>query len=177
VVVIDVDRPDGTMPAAVHELRARLPRLPIVTLVTARPTTMLRDLLEMGVVGVVAKKSPASRLVEAVRSAATGELMVDAELAMAAVTAVPNPLTTRESEILQLAAAGATGTEIAARLRLAQGTVRNYLSSAFAKTGARNRIDAVRIALNAGWLQQPPSRRLPSSTGTRLPARPPVSSR
>jgi two-component system response regulator DesR len=154
VVVMDADQPDGTTPDAVHQVRERLPETPVVALVTARPTTLLRDLLAAGV-GVVDKNAPATRLVEAVRGAATGELAVDAAVAVAAVTAAPNPLTTREQEVLHLAAAGATGTEIATRLRLAPGTVRNYLSNAITKTGARSRIEAVRIAQDAGWLPAP----------------------
>jgi two-component system response regulator DesR len=157
VVVIDVDQPDGTTPTTVHQLREQLPRIPVVALIAARPTTVLHSLLETGVVSAVDKNAPASRLIAAVRDAAAGDLVVDTAVAMAAVTATPNPLTVRERDVLQLAATGATGAEIATRLRLAPGTVRNYLSKAITKTGGRSRIDAVRIAQDAGWLQQPPS--------------------
>lgn len=77
---------------------------------------------------------------------------MDVALAVAALAAKPNPLTPREFEVLRLAAAGATGPEIAARLRLSPGTVRNYLSKVISKTGARTRVDAVRIARDAGWI-------------------------
>jgi two-component system response regulator DesR len=157
VVVLDVDQPDERVPVTVHRLWARIPQLPVVALVTARPTTLLRDLLETGAVAAVDKNAPTARLVEAVRSAAVGVLVVEATVAAAAVTATPNPLTLRERDVLKHAATGATGTEIATRLRLSPGTVRNYLSNAITKTGGRSRIDAVRIAYDAGWLLDPPN--------------------
>lgn len=149
VMVIEVGKPEL---ATLRQLRAQLPRTPIVALVAARPTGLLTGLLDIAAVGAVDKNGPTSRLLDAVRGAAKGELVVDATLAMAAVTAKPNPLTARERDVLRLAANGATGPEIAIHLHLAHGTVRNYLSNAIAKTGAQTRIDAVRIAQDAGWL-------------------------
>lgn len=152
VVVIEVGKPAVSELATIRQVRAQLPKTPIVALVAARPTGLLTGLLDIAAVGAVDKNGPTSRLLAAVRGAAMGELVVDGTLAMAAVTATPNPLTARERDVLRLAAKGATGPEIAARLHLAHGTVRNYLSNALAKTGAQSRIDAVRIAQDAGWL-------------------------
>jgi two-component system response regulator DesR len=90
-------------------------------------------------------------LLEAIRGAAKGELVVDVNLAVAALAVEPNPLTPRELEVLRLAADGASGPEIAERLHLSEGTVRNYLSSAIGKTGARNRVEAWRIARERDW--------------------------
>jgi two-component system response regulator DesR len=78
--------------------------------------------------------------------------VVDVSLAVAALAMKPNPLTAQEIEVLRRAAGGATGPEIAQQMHLSQGTVRNYLSKVAIKTAARGRVDAVRIAREAGWL-------------------------
>ncbi len=91
-------------------------------------------------------------LVESVRQLARGEPVLDAEVAVAALTADENPLTDRECEVLRMALDGAPAKEIAQRLYLSAGTVRNYLSRILAKTGARTRIEAIRIAQDAGWI-------------------------
>jgi two-component system response regulator DesR len=83
--------------------------------------------------------------------AATGQLVVESDLPFEALNAPANPLTSRELDALRLAAEGATTVEIATKLCLSVGTVRNYLSRVVAKTGARNRVDAIRIAGDAGW--------------------------
>jgi two-component system, NarL family, response regulator DesR len=170
VVVIDIDQLDDDAARTVRQLRAWLPGTRVVALVAARPSVVLRGLLETGVVAAVDKNAPAVRLVDAVRDAAAGELVVHATVAVAALTAATNPLTIREREVLHLAATGATSAEIATHLRLSPGTVRNHLSKAIVKTGGRNRIDAVRIAQKAGWLQQPPSSRSRPAAGTTVGA-------
>jgi two-component system, NarL family, response regulator DesR len=91
-------------------------------------------------------------LVESVRQLARGEPVLDAEVAVAALTADENPLTDRECEVLRMALDGAPAKEIAQRLYLSAGTVRNYLSRILSKTGARTRIEAIRIAQDAGWI-------------------------
>jgi two-component system, NarL family, response regulator DesR len=103
-------------------------------------------------VGLIATDASPAELVDAVRHIARGEPVLDAGLAVAALTAEVNPLTGREQEVLQLASTGATTREIARRLSLSTGTVRNYLSRILAKTEARTRIEAVRIAQEAGWI-------------------------
>ena len=156
VVVIDLDHPEMSELATIQELRAHLPSVPIVALVRTEPIQLLRTLLTaeplIPALAIVDKNGPATRLVHAVRAVVTGEMVIDTTVALAALTAAPNPLTTREREILRLVAGGASNQEISTRLHLASGTVRNYLSSAITKTRARNRIDAVRLARNAGWL-------------------------
>jgi two-component system response regulator DesR len=91
-------------------------------------------------------------LAKTIRRVAEGERVIAPEIAVSALVAAENRLTSREVEVLELAAEGASVSEIAERLYLSHGTVRNYLSAATAKTGARNRIDAIRIAREAGWL-------------------------
>jgi len=103
-------------------------------------------------VGFVPQNAAPDFIAEAIRNAATGRKVIDPDLAFAALNAAKNPLTSREVDALRLAAAGATTEEIAGDLYLAVGTVRNYLSRVISKTGARNRVDAIRIAADAGWI-------------------------
>lgn len=102
-------------------------------------------------IGFLTKNASPDRLVACVRRVAADEVVIDAELVVAA-TEVRSPLTPRETEVLAVAASGGPVTEIAARLSLAPGTVRNHLSRVIAKTGGRTRIEALRIAQEAGWV-------------------------
>ncbi len=152
VAVIDLDLPriDGITAAA--QLHERLPGCRTVILTSlGKPGTLRRALAER-VTGFVLKDSPASYLAEVVRKAAEGERVVDPELALSAFSDGESPLTERETEILRWAARGADATEIAEALHLSTGTVRNYLTSVVTKLNARNRLDAVRIAQESGWL-------------------------
>jgi two-component system response regulator DesR len=152
VIVIDVDLPATSSLAMVRDLRKRLPDTQIVALAAAKPAGLVQRLLAADVLGAVDKNAPATRLLEAIRGAAKGELVVDVNLAVAALAVEPNPLTPRELEVLRLAADGASGPEIAEQLHLSPGTVRNYLSKVISKTCARTRVDAVRIARESGWI-------------------------
>jgi two-component system response regulator DesR len=152
VVVVDVDGPATRGLELIARIRSRVPACPVVALAPARPAGLVRRLLATGVRGAVDRSASAHRLLDAVRGTAAGELVVDAHLAMAALTVMENPLSRREMDVLRLTADGATGPEIAGRLFLSPGTVRNHLSSVLTKVGARNRADAVRIARESGWL-------------------------
>jgi two-component system response regulator DesR len=147
-----VDLPCTNGLTTVTELRRRLPECQIVALAPAKPAGLVQRLLAAEVMGAVDKSAPATRLLQAIRGAAKGELVVDVNLAVAALAVEPNPLTPRELEVLRLAAEGASGPEIAEALHLSPGTVRNYLSKVINKTCARTRVDAVRIAREAGWI-------------------------
>jgi two-component system response regulator DesR len=103
-------------------------------------------------VGLIGTEASPEDLVEGVRRLARGEAVLDTEVAVAALTASENPFTDREREVLRLALAGAPAKEIAKMLYLSTGTVRNYLSRILEKTGARTRIEAIRIAQEAGWI-------------------------
>jgi two-component system, NarL family, response regulator DesR len=151
VVVVDVDDPLPQSVAAVEELHRRAPGIPVVALAPTRPP-IVRRLLTIPVTSAIDRTKPPARLLEAIRAAAGGDQVVDVSLAVAALAVKPNPLTAQETEVLRRAAGGATGPEIAAQMHLSQGTVRNYLSKAALKTSARGRVDAVRIAQEAGWL-------------------------
>jgi two-component system response regulator DesR len=112
----------------------------------------LRRALQAGASGFVVKDVPASQLADAVRRVHRGLRVVDPTLAADSLTAGESPLTERETDVLREARDGSSVAEIAARLHLSQGTVRNYLSSAIGKTDSANRVAAVREAERLGWL-------------------------
>lgn len=152
VAIIDIDLPglDGLTAAA--ELHEQLPDCRTLILTSlGRPGT-LRRALSAQVSGFLLKDSPADQLALAVRSVASGRRVVDPQLALTAWDSPENPLSPRELEVLRLAARGADAAEIAGCLYLSKGTVSNYLTAIVGKLGARNRIDAIRIAEDAGWI-------------------------
>ena len=102
--------------------------------------------------GFVVKDTPARQLADAVRRVHAGLRVVDPDLAAESLAQGASPLTEREAEVLQAARSGGTVSDIAALLVLSEGTVRNHLSSAIGKTGARTRAEAVRVAVGNGWL-------------------------
>jgi two-component system response regulator DesR len=152
VALLDIEMPgiDGLEAAAL--LHRALPVCVIIILTTFGRPGYLRRAMEAGASGFVVKDGPADQLAVSIRRAVAGERVIDTALAAAALSDGSNPLTPRERDVLRAASAGATITSIAGSLFLSQGTVRNYLSSAIQKTGARNRIEAVRAAEGHGWL-------------------------
>jgi two-component system response regulator DesR len=152
VAVVDIDLPGTDGLTAAAELRQRCPGCKVLILTVLGNPGTLRRALAAGVAGFLPKETPAGELVDAVRRAAAGERVIDPRLALAALEGPGNPLSPREAEVLRLFGGGAGPAEIAAEMFLSYGTVRNYLASAVTKLGARNRVDAVRIAAEAGWL-------------------------
>ena len=152
VAVIDVELPgvDG-LTAAAH-LRDRLPECRVLILTSFGFAGNLLRAQEAGVNGFMLKDARPQQLAEAIRRVARGERVVDAKLAQAAWETPRNPLTPRETQVLKLTADGVQPVEIAARLYLSVGTVRNYVTAVITKLGARNRVDAIRIAQESGWL-------------------------
>jgi two-component system response regulator DesR len=152
VALLDIEMPgiDGIEAAA--RLHHALPECKILMLTTFGRPAYLRRAMEAGAAGFLVKDAPAERLANAIRRAATGERIVDPELAAAALQDRESPLTPRERDVLEAGTGGAPVSEIAQRLYLSEGTVRNYLSAAIGKTGARNRTEAWRIARDRGWL-------------------------
>jgi two-component system response regulator DesR len=123
----------------------------VIILTTFARGGYLRRALEAGASGYLLKDSPAEHLANAVRRVHAGGRVVDPELA-AEAWSEPDPLTDRERQVLRMAGEGQTSADIASRLNLSEGTVRNYLSEAISKLGAGNRIEAARIAREKGWL-------------------------
>lgn len=151
VVLLDIEMPekDGLTAA---ELRDAVPECRVVILTTFGRPGYLRRAMEAGAVAFLVKDSPAEELAAAVRRVLAGERVIDPALAAAALSAGPNPPTRRERDVLGACRGGASVADIAARLHLSEGTVRNYLSSAIGKVGARNRLEALAEALQRGWL-------------------------
>jgi two-component system, NarL family, response regulator DesR len=152
VALIDIEMPGIDGPEAATRLRSRLPGCKVLILTTFGRPGYLRRAMEAGASGFLVKDGPVEELAAAVRRVLAGERVVDPALAAAALSVGPNPLTEREREVLAAAADGSTVADIAARLHLSESTVRNYLSAAIGKTGSRNRIEAVRVARQQGWL-------------------------
>jgi two-component system response regulator DesR len=152
VALLDIEMPGLDGIAAAGELARELPEVRSLILTTfGRPGYMRRALAE-GASGFLLKDAPASELAQAVRAVAAGRRAIDPTLAAAAITEGESPLTPREHEVLAAAATHDTAAAIAAMLHLSEGTVRNYLSSAIRKLGARNRREAIDLAVEKGWL-------------------------
>ncbi|WP_043561469.1 response regulator transcription factor [Actinomyces israelii] len=152
VALLDIDMPDMDGLAAAAALTASgLACRSLIVTTFGRPGYLSRA-LEAGASGFLVKDTPPEELAEAIRKIAAGLRVIDPTLAQESVLVGPNPLTQREQEVLRLAARGADARGIAAALHLGAGTVRNYLSSAIAKTHARNRTEAARTAESNGWL-------------------------
>ncbi|MEU4546646.1 response regulator transcription factor [Nonomuraea dietziae] len=152
VAVLDIELPalDGLSAAA--RLHERLPECRVLILTGLGRPGNLRRGVEAHVSGFMLKDARPQDLVQAIRTVAAGGLVIDQQLAYAALDVPGNPLTEREAEVLRLTGEGATPRDIARDLHLSYGTVRNYLASAVTKLNARTRMDAVRIATEAGWL-------------------------
>lgn len=153
VALLDIEMP-GAMTGldAAAAVRAELPGVRVVIVTTFGRPGYLRRAMEAGADAFLVKDAPAGQLAEAVRRALRGEKVIDPVLAAAALSEGADPLTPRERDVLRAAADGSLNADIARRLHLSEGTVRNYLSTAIQKTAARNRAEAVRIALERGWL-------------------------
>jgi two-component system, NarL family, response regulator DesR len=152
VALLDIEMPGGDGLTAAAALRESLPSCRVIMLTTFGRAGYLRRAMESGAAGFLLKDAPASELATAIRRAVAGERVVDPALAAAALSEGANPLTEREREVLSASANGATIEDIARKLYLSDGTVRNYLSTAIKKLGARNRVEAARLAERKGWL-------------------------
>ncbi|MDX6355837.1 MAG: two-component system, NarL family, response regulator DesR [Streptomyces sp.] len=152
VALLDIEMPGMSGIDAAAALRAAAPAVKVVIVTTFGRPGYLRRAMESGADAFLVKDAPAAQLAEAVRRVLRGERVIDPVLAAAALADGADPLTPRERDVLNAAADGSLNAEIARRLRLSEGTVRNYLSTAIQKTGTRNRAEAVLIARDRGWL-------------------------
>lgn len=152
VALLDIELPgiDGLVAASM--LRDRLPGVRVIILTTFGRPGYLRRAMEVGAIGYVLKDAPTETLATAIRRAMEGKRTVDPTLAVSALSEGGNPLTSRERDVLAASREVATIAEIAARLFLSEGTVRNHLSVAIQKLEAHNRAEAARIAEQKGWL-------------------------
>jgi two-component system, NarL family, response regulator DesR len=152
VAILDIDLPglDGLSAAAL--VRERLPETRVLILTGLASPGYLTRALEAQVDGYMRKNAPSEELADAIRRVAKGQRFLDPDLVSQALRIGESPLTPREVEVLRAAAEGGSTEDIAAAVFLSPATVRNYLSNAISKLDARNRIDALRIAREAGWL-------------------------
>lgn len=138
--------------SAIRALREKVPGCRSVVMVSRHSPGMLREAVKAGADGFLERVPAPGAIVDAIRLIASGRKAIDPDLAFSALNSEASPLTPREIDVLRLAAEGAPAVEIATALYLSVGTVRNYFSRAVEKTGARTKMDAIRIAEGAGWL-------------------------
>jgi len=150
IALVDIEMPGFDGIATTARIRDAAPGVHVLILTTFGRPGYLRRALAAGARGFLVKDAPAARLATAIRDVHAGRTVVDPDLALASLS--PSPLTARERDVLLAGRDGASVGEIAARLVLSAGTVRNYLSSAIGKTGTRNRVEAARVASDNGWL-------------------------
>ena len=152
IVLTDVEMPQMTGLELAAQLRALGLPCKVVIVTTFARSGYLRRALECGVCGYLLKDAPADTLAAAIRQVHGGGRAIAPELALESWSAGPDPLSERERQVLRLAGEGKTSAEIAKLVHLSEGTVRNYLSEAISKLNAGNRVEAYRLARNAGWL-------------------------
>jgi two-component system response regulator DesR len=152
VALLDVEMPGMDGVAAARELQRAIPACRVLMVTTFGRAGYLRQAMAAGASGFIVKDTPARQLADAVRRVHEGLRVVDPTLAAQSLAQGDSPLTDREADVLRSARDGGTVADIARELRLSEGTVRNHLSSAIGKTGARTRAEAVRLAVDNGWL-------------------------
>lgn len=152
VCVLDIEMPGIDGIEATARVRARTPEVRVLIVTTFGRPGFLRRALDAGASGFVVKDTPARQLAEAVRRVHAGLRVLDPSLATASLLEGDDPLTARERDVLRVALTGATVADIADRLHLSQGTVRNHLSQTITKTGTTTRYEAARVAHERGWL-------------------------
>jgi two-component system response regulator DesR len=152
IAIIDIDLPglDGLSAAA--QLHEKMPSCRTLILTNLGRAGTLRRALAAHVSGYMLKDAPPEQLATAIRNIAAGRRVIDPQLALSTWEGSQNPLSAREHEVLRMAADGSEPEEIAKALHLSVGTVRNYLTSIVTKLNARNRVDAIKTAYDAGWL-------------------------
>ncbi len=152
VALLDVQMPGKDGLEAASELHGALPSCRIIICTTFGRPGYLARAMAAGAAGFVVKDAPPEQLVDAVRRVHSGLKVVDPALAAESLATGASPLTGRERDVLKAAEDGSTVADVARALHLSEGTVRNHLSAAMGKTGARTRAEAVRLAEEHGWL-------------------------
>jgi two-component system response regulator DesR len=152
IVLTDIEMPHMTGLELAARLREAKSPARVIVVTTFGRSGYLRRALEAGVRGYLLKDAPADALAAAIRSVHGGGRAIAPELALESWSGGADPLTERERQVLRLAGEGRSSAEIARQVHLSEGTVRNYLSEAISKVGAGNRVEAYRMARDAGWL-------------------------
>ena len=152
IVLTDIEMPRMTGLELAAQLAARSTPCRVMIVTTFGRSGYLRRALSAGVRGFLLKDAPADALAAAIRTVHAGGRAIAPELALESWSGAQDPLTERERQVLRLAGEGASSADIARQIHLSEGTVRNYLSEAISKLGAGNRVEAYRLARDAGWL-------------------------
>ncbi|MDN4060773.1 response regulator transcription factor [Massilia sp. YIM B02769] len=152
IVLTDIEMPRMTGLELAAQLAARGAACRVMIVTTFGRSGYLRRALSAGVRGFLLKDAPADALAAAIRTVHGGGRAIAPELALESWGGAQDPLTERERQVLRLAGEGASSADIARQIHLSEGTVRNYLSEAISKLGAGNRVEAYRLARDAGWL-------------------------
>jgi two-component system response regulator DesR len=152
VALLDIEMPGSDGISAAAELRSHLPECRVLMLTTFGRPGYLRRAMSSGASGFMLKDAPAAELAVAIRRTFKGERVLDPQLAAQALSEGDSPLSARETEVLATTVDGSSVADVARRLFLSEGTVRNHLSAAIQKLGAHNRVEAARIAREKGWL-------------------------
>ncbi|MDR6689568.1 two-component system response regulator DesR [Microbacterium sp. 1154] len=152
VALLDIEMPGLDGIAASSLLRSEVPGCRALIVTTFGRPGYLARAMQAGASGFVVKDTPAAELADAVRRVSQGLRVVDPQLAAESLAQGDSPLTERETDVLAAARDGGSIADIARTVHLSEGTVKNHLSSAIGKTGGRNRADAVRVAVERGWL-------------------------
>jgi len=152
VALLDIEMPGIDGIAAASLLRSEVPGCRALIVTTFGRPGYLARAMQAGASGFVVKDTPAAELADAVRRVSMGLRVVDPALAAESLAQGDSPLTERETDVLAAARDGGSIADIARTVHLSEGTVKNHLSSAIGKTGGRNRADAVRVAVERGWL-------------------------
>jgi two-component system, NarL family, response regulator DesR len=152
VALLDIEMPGGDGLSIAQALKENLPSCRVIILTTFGRAGYMRRAMESGAMGFLLKDAPPTELASAIRLVMEGKRIVDPGLAAAALTEGENPLTPRERDVLRMSSSGASIKDVAKELNISSGTVRNYLSTAIQKLGGQNRIEAVRVAEQKGWL-------------------------
>lgn len=152
VAVLDIDMPGLDGVEACAAISATSTGCGCMVLTALNKPGLLQRALQAGARGFVVKYAPTQELLDGIRTVAAGRRAIDPSLAVAALGSRDLGVTQRELDVVMLVAEGAPDQEIARRLHLSSGTVRNYISAVMAKVDARNRVDLVRIGIRDGWL-------------------------
>ena len=152
VALLDIELPGVDGLAVTAQLAADVPTCRSLILTVFSRPGYLKRAFAAGAAGFVLKDVSARDLAAAIRRVASGERVIDPRLAVSAIEHGDNPLTPREREILLMSSEGQTAGEVARKLAIAEGTVRNHLSVAIQKLHARSKVEAARLAERRGWL-------------------------
>lgn len=152
VALLDIEMPGPSGLELIEQLRVTAPDCTVMILTTFGRPGYVQRALAAGARAFIIKDGPVDELARSIRRVLAGEIVVDPTLTAAALALGPNPLTDRERDVLREASDGSTVADISGRTHLSPSTVRNYLSDAIGKTGSRNRMEAVRVARDKGWL-------------------------